>query len=407
VDVEFRALKPDDLEQAAYVEAVAFYNETRPERLELLRRIHPFTSTVGAFVDGRLVADVRTTPMARRINGGAVAFGLVGPVVCLAEHRRRGYVGRLLRLSLEWMHEHGLPLAGLYTPHDPLYQRYGWERAEGKKRYLFRAKDLNLRVRGEAGRLEPVGADDWQRLDAVYRQYADPRNGPLHRPEVWWREAVLRDFLQDRSMQAVIWLDGQGEAQGFVVYTTRQAMVPGRMFPETEVVVRDMVAVTPDAYLGLWQYLLGHDIAARVAVHAPLDDPFPELVVDGWPWKLEVERAEGAMLRVVDVEQALTMRPYCGERPVSFTMRIVDASAPWNDGVWRVEAAEGRMQAGRADGEADIELSVNFLAPLFTGHVRPDVAAESGMIGVNNEGALEQVTAAFSTTYPPYCSDFY
>jgi predicted acetyltransferase len=142
-------------------------------------------------------------------------------------------------------------------------------------------------------------------------------------------------------------------------------------------------------------------------VHAPLDDPFPELVVDDWPWKLEVQRAEGAMIRVVHAEQALAMRPYCGDRPVSFTMRIVDPTAPWNDGVWRVEAAEGSMQARRADGEADIELRATFLAPLFTGYVRPDVAAGSGMIRVNNEGALEQVMAAFSTTHPPYCSDFY
>jgi predicted acetyltransferase len=166
-----------------------------------------------------------------------------------------------------------------------------------------------------------------------------------------------------------------------------------------------MVAVTSDAYLGLWQHLLNHDIARRVIVDAPLDDPFPDLV--DCPWKLELQRGEGAMIRVVDVEQAIAMRPYCGDRPVSFTMRITDPSASWNDGVWRVEAAEGRMQAQAASDEADIELSVNFLAPLFTGLVRPDVAAGMGMVRVNNEAALGGVTAAFSTTYPPYCNDYY
>ena len=405
MDVEFRPLRPEDLEQAVHVEATAFYSEPRPNALELLQRLHPLTWTVGAFVDGRLVADVRTTPMARGINGKSIPYGTVGPVVCLAEHRRRGYVGRLLRLSLEWMHEHGLPLSGLHTPHDALYQRYGWERAEGKRRYVFRAKDVALRIRGEPGTLRPAGAHDWQLLDAVYRRYAAPRNGPLHRPEMWWQEAVLRDFFQSTDMQALLWMDGSGDAQGFVIYSTRQMMVPGGGFRETEVVVRDLVAVTPDAYLGLWQHLLNHDLAQRVIVNVSPDDPFPQLVVD--PWKVEVQRAEGAMVRVVDVEQALAMRPYCGTRPLSFTMRILDPSAPWNDGVWRVEAAEGRMQAQRTDGEAELELSANFLAPLFTGLIRPEVAAGAGMIRVGDEVALEKAAEAFSTTYPPYCNDFY
>jgi len=166
-----------------------------------------------------------------------------------------------------------------------------------------------------------------------------------------------------------------------------------------------MVALTPDAYLGLWQHLLAHDIARRIAVHVPLEDPFPHLVAD--PWKVEVERAEGAMIRIVDVEQALAQRPYCGRDAVSFAMRIVDASAPWNDGVWRGDAGEGRMRAERTDSEPDIELSANFLAPLFTGFVRPDQAAEAGMLKVNREAALAQAKDAFAVTHPPYCNDWF
>jgi predicted acetyltransferase len=153
-------------------------------------------------------------------------------------------------------------------------------------------------------------------------------------------------------------------------------------------VVRDMVSLTADAYLGLWQHLLGHDLARPIAVEVPLDDPFWQLVQD--PWNVNVLRAEGAMIRVVDVERALAARPYVGERPLAFTMRVVDHSAAWNAGVWRVEAADGRMTAERASGEADLELSVNFLAPLFTGFIRPDRAAASGMLKVNRPAALDR-----------------
>lgn len=406
MDVEFRTLRPEDYEQAAHVEAVAFYGQPTPERTELMRRYFPPDWTLAAFVDGRLVADVRTVPMVRRINGRGMAYGAVGPVVCLAEHRRKGYVGRLMRMSLERMREQGTALSGLHTPHDELYRRYGWERAEGNKAYSFQAKDVSLRLRGQPGTLEPMKGDDWQRLDAVYERYAGPRNGPLLRVEPWWRERIFYDHEQNRAMEVFLWLDGNGEAQGFIVYTWVRV---GRAITEPEagndLLVRDMVALTPDAYLGLWQHLLTHDIARRIMVYVPQHDPFADLVID--PWKMEVKRSEAAMVRVVDVEQALAQRPYCGRGTVSFTMRVLDASAPWNDGVWRVEAGEGRMQAERTEAEADIELSVNFLAPLFTGFIRADQAAEAGMLKVHREQALPQAQEAFAVTHPPYCNDWF
>jgi predicted acetyltransferase len=402
-DVEFRPLRPEEIEQASYVEAVAFYGEPTARRTELIRRYLPPDWTVAAFVNGRLVAEVRTMPTARRINGGAIGYGAVGPVVCLAEHRRKGYVGRLLRMSLERMQEQGIAMSGLYTPHDALYRRYGWERAEGKKRYVFQARDIGLRLRGQAGTLEPVKADDWQRLDAVYRRYAELRNGPLDRPEPWWREMVLYDHLQNKPRDALLWLEGRGRAQGFIVYSW--APMGTEPMAGHELFVRDMVALTSDAYLGLWQHLLAHDIARRIVVHASLHDPFPELVVD--PWKLEVQQGEGAMIRIVDVEQALALRPYCGQGSISFTMRVIDSDAPWNDGVWRVEADQGRMQAKRSEADPDLEVSVNFLASLFTGFIRADRAAGVGMLKVNREQALAQAQEAFAVSHPPYCDDFF
>ncbi len=285
--VSYRPLTPEDLEQAAYVESVAFYNEPTPERTELLK-IFPPDWTVGAFVEGRLVAVVRTTPMARRINGHGIRYGTVGPVACLAEHRRKGYVGKLLRMTLERTREQGMPLAGLHTPHDALYRLYGWERAEGKKRYSFRAKEVTLRFSGAPGSMEAVPVDEWHRLDEVYRRYAAPRNGALHRPELWWRNAVYRDLDTSRDRQAFLWSNERGEAEGFIVYLHRNVEQPGSR--ETELAVYDLVALSSDAYLDLWQHLLTHDLAARIYVNAPLADPFPDLVSD--PWQVEVLRAE-------------------------------------------------------------------------------------------------------------------
>lgn len=406
MDLQYRPLQADDIEQAAFVEAVAFYGDPAPYNIERMRKLLPPEWTVGAFVDGRLVADARTLPTLRWMNGGTTRIGCIGPVACLAEHRRQGYVGNLMRLSLERMREQGMVISGLYTPHDGLYQRYGWERAEGKKRYEFQAKDVTLRLQGERGRLEPVTPDEWQRLDDVYRRYAEPRNGPLARPEPWWREGILRregDWAKER--RAFVWLSGAGEAQGYTLYQPRLLPFDPKHGGGDALLVWDLVALTPDAYLGLWQHLLTHDIARPIEVFAPLDDPFTSLAGD--PSKVEVHRVEGPMIRIVDVEGAFAARPYAGSGAVSFTVGVTDPAAPWNEGTWQIEAAEERMAARRVHAEPDLEMPVNFLAPLYTGFVTPRKAAETGMLRVNDARALEAAGRAFAVTHTPYCNDWY
>ncbi len=408
MSVEYRPLTADDMEQAAYLEAVAFYGTPTPERVELLRKYFPPDWTVGAFVDGRLVADVRTVPMARRINGGGIPFGAIGPVACLADYRRQGHIGKLLRLSLERMRDRGQAMSGLHTPHDSLYTRYGCERAEGKKRYQLVPKDVTLRFEGSTGTLEKIAADNWRRLEDIYRAYAELRNGPLHRVEPWWRESVLREYDNSggppKDMDAFVWVSAEGRDEGYVIYINRNLPPEGGWQPQ-EIWVRDFVSLSGDAYLGLWRHLLAHDLARRIVIEVRPDDPFPDLCED--PWKVQVTKAEGAMIRIVDVERALSMRPYCGDGQASFTMSIVDGAAPWNEGAWRVEAIEGRIRAERTDSEPDVELTVNTLAPLFTGHLRSDVGAGVGLLKVRRPEALEEMAEAFAVTYPPYCNDYY
>ena len=59
------------------------------------------------------------------------------------------------------------------------------------------------------------------------------------------------------------------------------------------------------------------------------------------------------------------------------------------------------------DGDADVELNAGTLAPLYTGFMRPDVAAGVGLLKVNRPEALEDMREAFAVTYPPYSNDWY
>lgn len=404
---EYRVPTDDEMESVIRVEALAFYNKPSPERTEVMRQFISPGWNVSAFEGAECVATVRTVPMYRRMNGAGTRFGGIGPVACLAGHRRKGHVGTLLKMALEKMRERGQTLAGLYTPHDALYQRYGWERAEGRTEYSFNPKDVTLRFRGAPGRLERVGPDDWQRVDAIYREWGIPRNGTMERSEAWWRASVLTNYGVDSKpepRETFVWVSESGRDEGYVVYEVTDQPSEWR-WPHRVIWVRDLYTLSSDAYLGLWEHLLTHDLAHKIKVFAPVDDMFRQVAVD--PWKIDAIAGEAAMLRIVDVERAFEIRPYAGGEAASFTMRLHDSSAPWNDGTWRVECADGGMRASKTDATADVELTTNALAPLFTGHVGPERAAMSGLLTVHNREAVPEMARALAVTYPPFGPDNY
>lgn len=403
---EFRDLTLDDYEQAAIVETRAFYNRPDQEFVERLRKFFPPEWTVGAFIDGKLVADTRAIPMARRFHGTTTAFGAVGPVACAAPYRRRGLVGKLLVLAMERMRERGQWLSGLHTPHDALYQRYGWERAEGKRSYHFGPKDVRFRVRSSGGQTEPSGPDEWQRLDRIFREKTRDANGPFVRAEVWWTNAVLKAWDNGKLVDSdtVVWVDEDGNDQGYAVYVNRSIGSDGG-WQKQQIWIRDFQALTSDAYLGLWGHMLTHDLADSIETEMHPSDMFRELCDN--PNKVKTEAGMGAMIRIVDVEKAFAQRPYVGQGSAAFTARIEDPHLAWNDGTWRIEASNGHLHAERTQATADVEMSVNTLAPLYTGYMRSDVAANTGFVRVTRPDAIAEMMQVFAVKDAPYSPDYY
>jgi predicted acetyltransferase len=401
--LEIRPITDDEVEQAAFITAYSFNSPDRRDvtrAVELNRRFYPNDWSLASFDDGEMTAFLRVVPFAMRINGRGLSFGGVGPVVSLPQHRRKGHVGALLRRALVEMRERGQLWSGLHTPHPTLYRRYGWEIASIRRVYRFPPKDVSLMAQpGDRGRARLLKPDDWQQADRVYRRHSATRNGPLHRGELWWREAVFQTSAPQPA-DVALWEDASGEPQGYVVYQ----QPPGRDDEPGILPVRELVAVTTDAYLNLLLFLLRHDLKREIALRAPPDDPFLSLVNDAT--KVTVTDEWDVMLRICDVEAALRQRPPADrERSASFTLQVSDGSAPWNDGAWRVALAGGETSVERTDAEAGLSISAATLGPVYNGFLSPRGAALAGLAQVRNEEALDAAETFFATTHQPFCAD--
>jgi predicted acetyltransferase len=244
-----------------------------------------------------------------------------------------------------------------------------------------------------------LAPDDWAQADRVYRHHSAQRNGPIHRGEVWWREAIF-SLSQPVPADVAIWEDGRGEPQGYVVYHQRTS--PDQDMPMFW--VRELVSLTTDAYLNLIGYLLRHDLPKTITWNAPPDDPFYSLVEDAMKVRIEVEF--DVMLRVCDVEGALRQRPPADrDAKLSLALGVSDTSAPWNEGTWQIDVADGAVSVERTDAPPELSLSATVLAPLFNGFLSPRSAALAGLVSAKDEETLSKGDALLAVTHPPYCAD--
>ncbi len=404
MSLEIRQITDDEVEAAEFITADSFNSTERRDLTEAVERsknFYPASWSLASFEDGEMTAFVRTIPFAARINGRGLSYGAVGPVVSLPQHRRKGHVGAILRQALENMHDNGQVWSGLHTPHPTLYQRFGWEIASLSRTFTFPPKEIQFKTQPkERGYIRMLKADDWAQADRVYRQHSAKRNGPLHRGEVWWRNAIFGSGYMPTPSDVALWEDAAGNPQGYVVYVQFPRPEPGM----SQFWVRELVALTSDAYLNLLLYILRHDLPKEIGYNAEPDDPFYSLVDDAR--HVKVEARYDLMNRIVDVEAALKLRPPADpELEVDFTMAVSDRTAPWNEGTWRIHQAGGEVKVEKTEKQPGLSLSATTLAPIFNGFITPTAAAFAGRVEANSEEALAEGDAFFSTLYPPFCAD--
>jgi len=398
--VAVRTLTDDDAVARAFVTGYAFAEDRGEQAVARFAEQYPMEWTRGLFLDGALIASLLVIPYTLCFEGAELRLGGIADVACLPEHRRQGYVARLLRDTLAELHARGMPLSGLYTPHVPLYRRYGWEVAT--ETLLLRFPTKQAALRGGApprGHVERVGPDEWRRLDRLYNAWIAGRNSGLRRWETRWRYHVFAG-TEHRAGDAAVWVDENGKDQGYAVYR-ETGWQQGR---RGDLEVREVVGLDGDAYRGLLAYLLTHDLTQdTVWWFASEDEPLLCILHD--PAIVRVERRHGLLLRIVDLQRAFAQRPCYAPAGTAITIALQDRDCPWNAGCWRLASEGGRVAAERSAEPAALSLDACTLAALFNGSLAPATAATAGLLAVHDPSALEAASALLAVRHRPACSE--
>ena len=408
MSTEIRPISEDDLEAAHFLLAYSFTGDRSQEGRERMKHIESMGSAFALYDDGQMAACLRILPLQTFIHGASIPLGGISGVACLPEHRRKGYVGRLLRHALAVMREQGQPLSSLFTPHPSLYRRYGWMTASNALSYRLKPKDISLTNSAPpAGHSYRITEEEWPTIADVYRRFAAHRNGYLNRDERWWKEAIFRRIYDTKRKlsDVAVWANGQGQPSGYLVYHSSSEQPPDAPSID-KIYVEELIALETNAYSGLLRYLLAHDLATSITWFGTVDEPLSLIVEE--PDRIKREIWDGFMLRLVDLEKAFAARPPAAAAPEgAFTIHISDPSAPWNQGVWRIESSGGQLAATKADGTADLSTDAAAFAAMYNGFLRPTEAARSGLAVASDPQAATLADRILAADYPPHPSDFF
>ncbi|MBO0871099.1 MAG: GNAT family N-acetyltransferase [Micromonosporaceae bacterium] len=327
------------------------------------------------------------------VPGGVLPAAHVTLVSVRPTHRRRGLLTAMMRRQLADIRAQGEPVAVLWATEGRIYQRFGYGLATQKLALEVREARLREQPTAAEGRLRSLSPSAaTELLSKVYEQVRADRVGWSSRDARWWGY-VLSDPKSERDGATplrVLVHEGQSEVDGYALWRVKRNW--DGTGPKGQVKVREVVAVTPEAYRSLWRFLLSVDLTRSTEYWcAAVDEPLLHLVDE--PRQLAGRLGDALWLRVVDVPAALAGRRYAA--PVDVVIEVTDALVPENAGRWRLAGGPDSATCTRTDRPADLACDIGALGAAYLGGAALTTLAAAGRVAVPNPAALVPASLAF------------
>lgn len=404
MDLELRPITADNF--AEYVTALGLVFQFDPDQAEIenFRQVDELDRSFALVDDGAMVGTFGAFTFELATPGGSVAAGGLTAVSVLPTHRRRGVLTRMIHRHYDDVRERGEPVSILWASEWPIYSRFGYGQAtQGVSIELDKRHGALLP--GEApGGCRMIDREEAETLFPEVYEGVRSLPGMLSRSAAHWKH---RHFFDPES-----WRDGatayrfavypaSGPPAGYVKWRGKENWEGG--VPGGTATVNELIASTPEAERGLWEFVLGLDLVTTIkAGRRPIDDPLLMMLADKRRLKRTIHDA--LWLAILDVPAALGSRRYraAGE----LVIEVVDSFADGVDGRYRLVGGPHGAECAPTADEPDVTLSASELAALYLGDSRLGPMVTWGSARGERD-AIRLAEAMFSWDSLPWCPEVF
>ncbi len=362
-------------------------------------------SMPGAWPTTRPVATYATFVKPMNVGPGTeLDTHLIADVTVRATHRRQGLLRTILTNDLKQAATNGLPLAALRAGEATIYGRYGFGPAIFTRHTDIDTSSQFTLHNTPTGHVEIADPSALLAIaPQVFDQFHAHTLGSLRR-QAFYPSKIAGLWAEDRPqpdtrVRAALHYDTTGTIDGYVSYTfTPRDHQPGALD------IVDLLATTPNAYLGLWQHLASIDLTTLVRYRqAPASDPLAWAIHDRQGY--HVTRIEDAVwLRILDVTQALQHRHYDTDGQTHITLTDpLDITT----GTYHLQVRHGAGTVTRTHADpttTDASMTISTLSSLYLGGTRATLLAHAGHITTRHPDALTELDTLLAHPQDPYCT---
>lgn len=334
--------------------------------------------------DGEIRGGLAVVHMGQWFGGRSIPMGGIAAVGVAPHQRGAGVAVRLMERVVTELHEDQFALSVLYPATMALYRMAGYEMAG--RMCLFSVPTTSILLRERELPVTPIDLKNTKPLEDLARARAMINSGNLDRNQTMWSHLCNAD---DNPVYG--YLIGPTESpEGYVIFIQKHEEWG------YDIRVRDMLATTRRAGLRLWSFLASHSMQTRdIYWRGPAAEPLLLLL----PEPIQrVKQSEFWMLRILDVQKALSMRGYPPEVEAELHLEVADQLLPANNGCFTVKAAGGRAEVA-AGGRGELRLDIRSLAPMYSGMTTPAQLEALGALQAT-EDAIMQATRLFAGPEP-------
>ena len=407
--IEVRPVNPEELEEFGFVTHTTLASHGSGGFNDPMADLRP-EWTLCVFEDGAMVTSFAAWPFSMRWNGARIHAAGITSVGTLPHKRRRGHLTRAMTTAFGNYRDAQQPVAILHASQAAIYQRYGFAIIAPVQDYRVDPRDIRFVGSPQpAGTVRLTDKSERETLKSLYRTYAEPRTGLLHRGDALWDGGALDEHDAKAGPVYVAIYEEDGQPQGYALYLTRPGDASGMPDRNHVVTLRELHALTPPAYVALWEHVAAHDLAELIVyTGAPIDDPLFHMLDE--PRRLHTTVRDNILLRIVDVAPALSTRLYTASGRVTF--ELTDDRCEWNRGTWTLEtqaaeSSDSQAALQRSSGVADFRLDARALSALVSGARSASELYRQGALETSQPESLRGWDQLFATAYKPHCPDIF
>ena len=341
-------------------------------------------------VDEEPLGGAMLIPMGQWFGGRVVGMTGLAGVVVSARARGRGVGKKLISSVLREVWDEGVALSVLNASTSSFYRANGYERAGASYSMEVSLKELN--VRGGPLEIRLHSVEQLESEEKLQSEWVTEHACLSRGPYLWHR---VRN-PQGTPAERFGFYNGD-RLEGYVFW--KRSEFKGL---DNELQISDMVLTTPEAQQTLLGYLAGHRaFFSRAYWDCP--SSFPLLLELSEPWHYEMKLKEHWMLRIVNLPKALAERGYPVGLKGRLELEVSDPLLAENAGRWVLEVEDGRGVV-KAGGEGRLQVSIDSLAPLYSGFLSAKQLYTVGRL----QGPPEQISLAGELfAGEPRLSDFF